>query len=118
MIEVDAIVERILSPMKDEGYTVQFQYAETSAKLPAVTYYSLIDRESFRTDNVEMSSKCRVQIDVWAFKRSDMSKGSIRVNELMQADGWMREMSRDMPKETENQAYHRTMRFVKEIWEV
>lgn len=118
MVEVNAIAEKNLAPLKGEGFSVQYQYAEAKAKLPAVTYYSLIDRESFRTDNVEMSSKCRVQIDVWAIKRSDMSKGSIRVNELMQADGWMREMSRDMPKETENQAYHRTMRFVKEIWEV
>ena len=118
MVEVNAIAEKNLKPMKNEGFAVQYQYAESKAKLPAVTYYELIDQESFRADNIEMSSKVRVQIDVWALKRSEMSRGSIRANELMQADGWMRELSRDMPKETENQTYHRTMRFVKEIWEV
>lgn len=118
MVEVNAIAEKNLAPLKSEGFSVQYQYAEEKAKLPAVTYYELIDQESFRADNVEMSSKVRVQIDVWALKRSEMSRGSIRANELMQADGWMRELSRDMSKETENQTYHRTMRFVKEIWEV
>ena len=118
MIEVNAITENNLKPMRSEGFSLQYQYAEALAKLPAVTYYNLTDQESFRTDNTEMSSKCRVQIDIWTLKRSEMSRGSIRVNELMQADGWMREMSRDMPREAESQTYHRTMRFVKEIWEV
>ncbi len=118
MVEVDAIADELLSPMRDEGYSVQYQYTGEAAKMPAVTYYALIDKESFRADNMEQSSKCRVQIDVWAAKRSDMSRGSLRVNELMQADGWHRELSRDMPKETEQQVYHRTMRYAKEIWEV
>lgn len=115
MQEIDAIVEKVLAPLKKDGCAVQFQYAETSAKMPAVTYYILTESEALRTDNVEQSQLARVQVDVWALKRSEMSKISIKANELMQADGWLREMSRDLPRETDTQVYHRTMRFAKEI---
>lgn len=47
MVEVNAIAEKNLKPMKNEGFSVQYQYAEDKAKLPAVTYYELIDQESF-----------------------------------------------------------------------
>ena len=115
MREIDAIIDDVLKPLKNEGITVQFQYAEDKAKLPAVTYYILTENESFRTDNTEAAQVAHVQVDVWTVKRSEMSKISLNVNKLMQSDGWVREMSRDLPKESEMQAYHRTMRFAKEI---
>lgn len=118
MQEIDGIVDGILRPMEKDGVTVQFQYAEDMAKLPAVTYYVLTESESFRADNTEQSQIARVQVDVWTFKRSDMSRISIKVNELMQSARWMRELCRDVPKpsQTEQQCYHRTMRFAKEFW--
>ena len=47
MVEVNVIAEKNLAPLKSEGFSVQYQYAEEKAKLPAVTYYELIDQESF-----------------------------------------------------------------------
>ena len=116
MIEIDAVVDKLLRPLENDGITVQFQYSENKAKLPAVTYYVLTESESFRADNTEQSQIARVQIDVWSFKRSSMSEISIKVNDCMQCAGWMRELSRDLKKETEQQAYHRTLRFSKELW--
>ena len=116
MIEIDGIVDGILRPMANDGVAVQFQYAEDMAKLPAVTYYVLTEGESFRADNLGQSQIARVQVDIWSLKRSEMSRISVKANELMQNAGWMRELSKDMPKQTEQQCYHRSLRFAKEIW--
>lgn len=116
MIEADGMVDEILRPLEDAGVTVRFQYQEEKLTLPAVTYYILHEAEGFRADGREQSQIVKVQVDIWSKKRSEMSRTSVLVNERMQENGWMRELSRDLPKETEKQAYHRTMRFGREIW--
>lgn len=117
MISANKIAEKLLAPMRSDGIRVYYQYPDTFAVLPVVSYYDLITVEGFRADNVEQAQISRLQIDIWALEKTEPGKIAEKINRIMQSDGWIRELGRDMPKDTENRVYHYTMRFVKEIYE-
>ncbi|MGN0180515.1 MAG: hypothetical protein ACI4DY_13915 [Monoglobaceae bacterium] len=115
MVDINRTANKILSPIKNAGASLCYQYPESFEKLPAVSFFNLLTAEEFRADNVEVSQLARLQIDIWAQKKTQPGELAIKINELMQADGWIRELDRDLPRE-ENHVYHRTMRFAKEIY--
>ena len=117
MTSVNRITEKLLAPLRDEGVQVYYQYPEKFAVLPAVSYYDLITTESFRADNSEQAQLSRVQIDIWSKNKTQPGEIAEKVNRIMQNNGWMRELGRDLPKGAENHVYHYTMRFAKEIYE-
>lgn len=116
MTSVNRITEKLLAPLRDEGVQVYYQYPEKFAVLPAVSYYDLITTESFRTDNSEQAQLSRVQIDIWSKNKTQPGEIAEKVNRIMQDNGWIRELGRDLPKGAENKVYHYTMRFAKEIY--
>lgn len=116
MTSVNRIAEKLLAPLRDEGVQVYYQYPEKFAVLPAVSYYDLITTESFRTDNSEQAQLSRVQIDIWSKNKTQPGEIAEKVNGIMQDNGWIRELGRDLPKGAENKVYHYTMRFAKEIY--
>lgn len=116
MTSVNRITEKLLAPLRDEGVQVYYQYPEKFAVLPAVSYYDLITTESFRTDNSEQAQLSRVQIDIWSKNKTQPGEIAEKVNRIMQNNGWIRELGRDLPKGAENKVYHYTMRFAKEIY--
>lgn len=116
MTSVNRITEKLLAPLRDEGVQVYYQYPEKFAVLPAVSYYDLITTESFRADNSEQAQLSRVQIDIWSKNKTQPGDIAEKVNRIMQDNGWIRELGRDLPKGAENKVYHYTMRFAKEIY--
>ena len=116
MVDVNEITAKILSQLQKDGISVCYQYPEDFGRVPAVSHYELFDSEGFRADNAEWSQKSRVQIDIWAEKKTEPARIAVMVNSLMQGAGWLREFSRDMPKQTEQHLYHKTMRYAKEIY--
>lgn len=115
MIDVNKIINKLLAPLRKEGIRVCYQYPESFEELPAVSYYDLLTSECFKADNAEVSQLSRVQIDIWSDREAKPGEIAAKVNEIMQADSWQRELKRDMPKGAENHVYHTTMRFAKEI---
>ena len=91
---------------------VVFQYPDSFTRLPAVSYYTLTESGAFYCDNEECIQQGYVQVDVWARAPHQCGELSVKVNEVMERDGWTREMSMDVPKKDEK-IYHRTMRFKK-----
>lgn len=116
MINVNKVLNGLLMPLWDEGISVYYQYPETFTELPAVSYYDLITAECFRADNSEQTQMSRAQIDVWAEREAQPGEIAEKINAIMQGDGWIRELGRDMPKGAENHVYYYTMRFAKEIY--
>lgn len=100
----------VIGPTAEYGIYVEF------GTLPAVSYYDLITTESFRADNSEQAQLSRVQIDIWAMKKTQPGEIAEKVNRIMQDNGWIRELGRDLPRGAENHVYHYTMRFAKEIY--
>ena len=49
-------------------------------------------------------------------KKTQPGEIAEKVNGIMQDNGWIRELGRDLPKGAENHVYHYTMRFAKEIY--
>lgn len=115
MQDVNAIAAKLLEPMKAKAKLV-YAYPENFNSSPIISYYELSNNSGFRADNAEQSQIARVQIDIWSAKKAEPGSLAIAVNEVMQADGWIRELSRDLPKGSDDKYYHKTMRYKKEIF--
>ncbi len=109
MIDISMEAQRSLSEL---DCAVVYQYPDSFTALPAVSYYNLTEKGAFYCDNEESIQEGYVQVDVWSRTGAECGGLSLRVNEIMQRDGWTREMSMDVPKGSER-VYHRTMRFKK-----
>lgn len=115
MQDVNAIVAKLLEPLKAKAKLV-YAYPEQFNTSPIISYYELGNNGGFRADNTEQSQIARAQIDVWSNKKAEPGSLAIEVDNIMQADGWIRELSRDLPKASDDKYYHKTMRFKKEIF--
>lgn len=92
--------------------TVVYSYPDGFSRLPAVSYYTVTEKGALWCDNEERIQEGHVQVDVWARIPSECASVSARVNEVMTASGWTREMSMDIPRDKEK-IYHTTMRYKK-----
>ena len=48
MINVNKVLNDLLMPLWDEGISVYYQYPETFAELPAVSYYGCYRQQEYR----------------------------------------------------------------------
>lgn len=108
MIDVNAEADKTLSALSCK---ITYYYPEEFNDVPIVSFYSLTEKPDFSTDNEEDIQAGTVVIDIWADKPSECGEISLQVNEVMTADDWQREFSRDLGKQ--NGIYHKTMRFTK-----
>ena len=113
MIDVNGLVEPLLT---QAGVPVYFSYPEQFTDVPAISFYNLSDTAGFRADDSEWAQEARVQVDIWADRAIETGKIGTDVDAIMQRDGWIREYAADLPKQTDDQLFHRTMRFAKEIY--
>ena len=95
------------------GYKLCFAHPKEEAEMPCVSFYNLNERPEFSSDNSEDSQMGWVQVDVWARNPKTVGDMAIEVSNKMKADGWSRELSKDIPDEGE--IYHKTMRFSKQF---
>ncbi len=113
MVDVNMLVEPVLAGV---GPPVCYQYPEKFNDLPVISYYNLSENEGFRADGEEWAQVSRVQVDIWADRAVDTGRTGTAVEQAMKGAGWRREFAADLPKQTENRVYHRTIRFAKEIY--
>ena len=115
MIDVNKEAEKSLSKVDCEAV---YYYPDDFNTLPVISYYQLTERPSFGYDNIEAIQTGTVVVDVWSNKPSEVGAISLQVNDVMVADGWGREFSRDVNpdgKPGEDYVYHKTMRFSKNL---
>lgn len=98
--------------LKKLDCAVVYQYPDSFSRLPAVSYYTLTEKGAFYCDNEESVQEGHIQVDVWARVPKECGELSVKINDILECDGWTREMSMDVPKKDEK-VYHRTMRFKK-----
>lgn len=111
MIDVNAEAEKTLSALNCK---ITYYYPEEFNDLPIVSFYNLTEKPDFSSDNEEDIQSGTVVVDVWAEESSDCGKIAVEVNEVMTADGWNREFSRDLPPDGSG-VYHKTMRYVRDF---
>lgn len=109
MLDINIEAEKSLSKL---NCAVVYQYPEKFSALPVISYYNLTESGGFYADNSECVQDGYIQVDIWSDAPAECGRLSIEVNEVMERDGWTREMSMDVPKRDEK-IYHRTMRFQK-----
>lgn len=112
MIDVNAEAEKTLSAL---DCTVAYYYPDDFKSLPIVTYFNLTETPDFSSDNEEDIQSGTVVVDIWCKTPTQCGEIGIKVNDIMTADGWSREFSRDLPPD-DSKVYHRTMRFVKDFY--
>ncbi len=110
MIDINAEAEKSLLKTK---YRIEYQYPKTWAELPTVSFYNLTEAPEFSTDNAEDIQQGTIQVDIWAAEPQDTGDMAVKINDVLTADGWYREMSRDIPPVDD--VYHRTMRYTKDF---
>lgn len=108
MVDINAEAEKTLSKLDCK---IEYYYPEKFNDLPIVSFYNLTERPDFTSDNEEDIQSGTVVIDIWSDNPADCGSIGLKVNEVMKADGWNREFSRDLPKTDD--VYHRTMRYTK-----
>lgn len=112
MIDINRTVRSILNKIK--GATVTFYHPETFNKLPVISYYEIGTSGGASWDNAEQAQKSNIAIDIWTGSAAKCADLAIEVDKLMQAEGWRREFSCDLPPE--DKIYHKSMRFSKQIF--
>lgn len=116
MVDANEIVRGILKTI--DGVTVTFYHPGTFNKLPVISYYELATPTGMCYDNAEQSQDTSVALDIWGCSAAECGRLAILTDTAMQKDGWKRELSRDMPKDSDGktEVYHKTMRFRKNIF--
>lgn len=116
MIDANAIVREILKTI--DGVTVTFYHPEKFNTLPVISYYEVGNTTGMCFDNAEQGQKTNMVIDIWCKGAGECSRLAIKVDAAMQKEGWRRDLSRDMPKETEGKVTvcRKNMRYYKHIF--
>ncbi len=109
MLDINIEAEKALSELECR---VVYQYPGQFTDVPVVSYYNITEKCGFSADNIECIQDGHVQVDVWCETGMECGKLSVKINDVMTRNGWVREMSRDVPEKNEK-IYHRTMRFQK-----
>lgn len=110
MIDINREAKKSL---EKTGFTIVFHHPKENTTLPCVSFYNLSEKPEFSMDNTEAIQKGYIQLDIWAVKASDCGSMAVKINEVLNLDGWSRSMSMDVPEESD--IYHKTMRFSKQF---
>lgn len=111
MINAVSIVKEILDGLDCE---VIFYHPQDKYKPPVVSIYEMTTNTGFAFDNAEQAQLSYIAVDVWGNSFNECTEIAIQADSLMQAEGWKREFSRDLPPE--DNVYHKAMRYKKQIF--
>ena len=82
--------------------------------VPLITYRKITTEQGFGADNREYSQRSKFAVDIWSNSPVQNSNIGVKVNEIMQGDGWVRTYDYDVPRQDPNELFHTAMRFKKE----
>lgn len=111
MVDINAEAQ---SALEGVNCDTVYYYPDDFTVLPVISYYNISETPAFSSDNDEIIQTGTVVIDIWGKVPSEIGTIAIEVNEVMTADGWGREYSRDMPLD-DSRVYHKTMRYSKDF---
>ncbi len=113
MIDMNPHVKKLLEQtgIKVEQGTV-FEF-ET---VPIITFRKITTDEGFHSDNNEDSQISKFAVDIWSNSPVQISNIGVKVNEIMQADGWVRTFDYDVPRGSPKELYHLSQRYKKEVY--
>lgn len=109
MIDINSEAEKSLIKT---GFTLVFHHPKKETPLPCVSFYNLTERPDFTTDNTEAIQAGWVQVDVWSYNAAECGSMAVKINEVLNADGWNRELSMDIPEDN-SEIFRKTIRFSK-----
>ena len=110
MIDVNDEAEKTLSSLDCK---VVYYYPEEFNNLPVVSFYNIAESPAFSTDNEEDIQSGTIVVDIWSDNPAECGALGLSLHDIMTADGWSREFSRDIAPE--GGIFHRTTRYSKQF---
>lgn len=95
---------------------VYYSYPENFNELPIISYYRLLNEEGLRADNKEMSQIDKFIIDIWGEDPIELGEIEVKINKILQKNGWSRKYAMDIPKQSAEDLNHKSMQFHKETY--
>lgn len=109
MIDINAEAEKSLLKT---GLRVYYVHPDKDAELPCVSFYMLTENGAFSYDNSEAIQRGTVRVNMWANNPKECGDMFKIIYDTLTADGWVREMSRDIP---DSDCFHKTSSFIKDF---
>lgn len=113
MIDMNPHVKKLL---EKTGVKVQQGTRFDTDPVPLVTFRKVTTDEGFHSDNKEDSQVSKFAVDIWSNSPVQVSNIGVKVNEIMQADGWTRTFDYDAPRGSPAELYHCSQRYKKEVY--
>lgn len=113
MIDMNPHVKKLL---EQTGIKVEQGTVFKFRPVPIITFRKVTTDEGFHSDNNEDSQISKFAVDIWSNSPVQVSNIGVKVNEIMQADGWTRTFDYDVPRSSPEELYHLSQRYKKEVY--
>ncbi|MCI5891834.1 MAG: hypothetical protein MRZ66_00290 [Clostridiales bacterium] len=113
MIDMNPHVKKLL---EKTGVKVQQGTVFEFTNKALITFRKVTTDEGFHSDNKEDSQVSKFAVDIWSNSPVQVSNIGVKVNEIMQADGWTRTFDYDVPRGSPIELYHCSQRYKKEVY--
>lgn len=113
MIDMNPQVKKLL---EQTGLAVKQGTVFKFETVPLITFRKVTTDEGFHYDNTEQSQVSKFAVDVYSDSPVQLSNIGVRVNEIMQSDGWTRTYDYDVPRQSPDELYHLSQRYKKEVY--
>lgn len=113
MLDMNLHVKKLLEQTEikvEQGTVFEFK------TIPLITFRKVTTDEGFCSDNKEDSQISKFAVDIWSNSPVQTSNIGIRVNDIMQSDGWSRSFDYDVPRQSPEELYHLSQRYKKEVY--
>ena len=109
------INQELKKSLKNLEVKTVFQYPDSFVELPIVSYYTVSDKIKMFVDNGAFIEEGYINLDIWTKTPKEGFDIAQAVNSALDKDGWIMQFMMDVKKESDENIYHRTMRFKKQF---
>lgn len=94
------LIPRVKKLLESTGITVKYGTEFHFNTVPVITFRKVTTDEGFHADNTEQSQVSKFAVDIWSNSPVQLSNIGVKVNEIMQSDGWTRTYDYDVPRQS------------------
>lgn len=110
------LIPQVKKLLEGTGITIKYGTEFHFNTVPVITFRKVTTDEGFHTDNAEQSQVSKFAVDIWSNSPVQLSNIGVKVNEIMQSDGWTRTYDYDVPRQSPDELYHLSQRYKKEVY--
>ena len=110
------LIPQVKKLLEGTGITIKYGTEFHFNTVPIITFRKVTTDEGFHADNAEQSQVSKFAVDIWSNSPVQLSNIGVKVNEIMQSDGWTRTYDYDVPRQSSDELYHLSQRYKKDVF--